>query len=87
MVVLLIGAAILSAIIGKYLEAGAIGLIVVLFALILAVGMLVDDAIIVSEYAERRMAEGVESRLAFSMAAKRAQKARDSAMPPTAVCR
>lgn len=45
--------------------------IVVLFALILAVGMLVDDAIIVSEYAERRMAEGVEPRLAFSMAAKR----------------
>jgi len=45
--------------------------IVVLFALILAVGMLVDDAIIVSEYAERRMAEGVEPPLAFSMAAKR----------------
>ena len=34
MVVLLIGAAILSAIIGKYLEAGAIGLIVVLFAIL-----------------------------------------------------
>jgi multidrug efflux pump len=32
--------------------------IVVLFSLILAVGMLVDDAIIVSEFAERRMAEG-----------------------------
>ena len=29
--------------------------IVVLFSLILAVGMLVDDAIIVSEFAERRM--------------------------------
>jgi len=45
--------------------------IVVLFALILAVGMLVDDAIIVSEFAERRMAEGMDPKLAFSMAAKR----------------
>ena len=45
--------------------------IVVLFSLILAVGMLVDDAIIVSEYAERRLAEGMDPKLAFSMAAKR----------------
>ncbi|MGA0597650.1 efflux RND transporter permease subunit [Enterovirga sp. CN4-39] len=45
--------------------------IVVLFALILAVGMLVDDAIIVSEFAERRMAEGMEPKAAYSLAAKR----------------
>ena len=45
--------------------------IVVLFSLILAVGMLVDDAIIVSEYAERRMAEGMQARQAYSEAAKR----------------
>ena len=45
--------------------------IVVLFSLILAVGMLVDDAIIVSEFAERRLAEGMDPKLAFSMAAKR----------------
>ena len=45
--------------------------IVVLFALILAVGMLVDDAIIVSEFAERRMAEGMASGPAYSLAAKR----------------
>ncbi|MEM9999760.1 MAG: efflux RND transporter permease subunit [Pseudomonadota bacterium] len=45
--------------------------IVVLFSLILAVGMLVDDAIIVTEYAERRMAEGVEAGPAFSEAARR----------------
>jgi len=45
--------------------------IVVLFSLILAVGMLVDDAIIVSEYAERRMAEGMDPKQAFSLAAKR----------------
>jgi len=41
----------------------------VLFALILSVGMLVDDAIIVSEYAERRMAEGMQPKQAFSLAA------------------
>jgi len=42
--------------------------IVVLFSLILAVGMLVDDAIIVTEYAERRMAEGMDKRTAFAQA-------------------
>jgi multidrug efflux pump len=45
--------------------------IVVLFSLILAVGMLVDDAIIVSEFAERRMAEGMQPKEAYSLAAKR----------------
>jgi multidrug efflux pump len=45
--------------------------IVVLFSLILAVGMLVDDAIIVSEFAERRMAEGIAPKEAYSLAAKR----------------
>ena len=45
--------------------------IVVLFSLILAVGMLVDDAIIVSEFAERRMSEGMAPKEAYSLAAKR----------------
>ncbi|MBY0349498.1 efflux RND transporter permease subunit [Tabrizicola sp.] len=45
--------------------------IVVLFSLILAVGMLVDDAIIVTEFAERRMSEGMEKRAAFAMASHR----------------
>jgi multidrug efflux pump len=45
--------------------------IVVLFSLILAVGMLVDDAIIVTEFAERRMAEGMPRAPAFELAAKR----------------
>jgi multidrug efflux pump len=45
--------------------------IVVLFSLILAVGMLVDDAIIVSEFAERRMAEGIAPKEAYTLAAKR----------------
>jgi multidrug efflux pump len=35
---------------------------IVLFSLILAVGMLVDDAIIVTEFAERRMSEGMHAR-------------------------
>lgn len=45
--------------------------LVVLFSLILAVGMLVDDAIIVTEYAERRMAEGADAPTAFAEAARR----------------
>ncbi len=44
---------------------------IVLFSLILAVGMLVDDAIIVTEYAERRMSEGMNKVMAFEEAAKR----------------
>ena len=45
--------------------------IVVLFSLILAVGMLVDGAIVVTEYADRKMAEQVHRRLAYAEAAKR----------------
>lgn len=45
--------------------------LVVLFSLILAVGMLVDDAIIVVEYAERRMAEGIDRKRAFAEASHR----------------
>lgn len=44
---------------------------VVLFALILSVGMLVDGAIVVVEYADRKMAEGMHRREAFAAAAKR----------------
>jgi Cation/multidrug efflux pump len=44
---------------------------VVLFSLILAVGMLVDDAIIVTEFAERRMSEGMGKEEAYALAAKR----------------
>ena len=45
--------------------------IVVLFSLILAVGMLVDGAIVVTEYADRKMSEGLHRRDAYAMAAKR----------------
>ena len=44
---------------------------VVLFALIMAVGMLVDGAIVVTEYADREMSEGVHRKKAYSNAAKR----------------
>ncbi len=62
--------AFLAGILGLYL-AGLTVNIVVLFSLILAVGMLVDDAIIVSEYAERRMAEGMPAQQAYTLAARR----------------
>lgn len=65
-----IPASFLAGILGLQL-AGLTVNIVVLFSLILAVGMLVDDAIIVSEFAERRMAEGMDSRSAYSLAARR----------------
>ncbi len=43
----------------------------VLYALIMAVGMLVDGAIVVTELADRRMAEGESRRSAYSAAARR----------------
>jgi multidrug efflux pump len=65
-----IPASFLAGVLGLQL-AGLTVNIVVLFSLILAVGMLVDDAIIVSEFAERRMSEGMAPREAYSLAAKR----------------
>lgn len=44
---------------------------VVLFGLILAVGMLVDGSIVVTEYADRKMVEGLHRHKAYSEAAKR----------------
>ncbi len=44
---------------------------VVLFGLILAVGMLVDGAIVVTEYADRKMTEGLDRKEAYALAAKR----------------
>ena len=45
--------------------------IIVLFALIMAVGMLVDGAIVVTEFADRRMQEGISRQQAYRDAAKR----------------
>ena len=44
---------------------------VVLFSLILAVGMLVDGAIVVTEYADRQMIEGATPRIAYTAASRR----------------
>jgi multidrug efflux pump len=45
--------------------------IVVLFSLILAVGMLVDGAIVVTEFADRKLSEGVFRRQAYLQASQR----------------
>ncbi len=70
----LVGFAVPSSFLAGILVLAAMGLtinVVVLFSLILALGMLVDGAIIVTEYAERKMAEGVGRRAAYGLAAKR----------------
>lgn len=45
--------------------------IVVLFALILAIGQVIDGAIVVTEFADRKMADGLPPRDAYATAAKR----------------
>jgi multidrug efflux pump len=45
--------------------------VVVLFSLILAVGMLVDGAIVTVEYADRKLREGLPKKEAYGLAAKR----------------
>ncbi len=70
----LVGVAIPGSFLTGILVLSAAGLtvnIVVLFSLILAVGMLVDGAIVVTEYADRKMSEGLPKRQAYAMAAKR----------------
>ena len=70
----LVGLAVPGSFLTGILVLYALGLtvnIVVLFALILAVGMLVDGAIVVTEYADRKMIEGLPRRDAYLAAAKR----------------
>ena len=43
----------------------------VMFGLVIAVGILVDAAIVVTEYADRKMAEGLDKRAAYSLAGRR----------------
>ena len=45
--------------------------IMVMFGLVIAVGVLVDDPIVVVEYAERKLAEGISRKQAFIMAARK----------------
>ncbi|MGI9461027.1 MAG: efflux RND transporter permease subunit [Alphaproteobacteria bacterium] len=71
---LLVGIAVPGSFLGGILAIYLSGLtinVVVLFALILSIGMLVDDAIIVSEYAARRIQEGMAKKLAYREAATR----------------
>lgn len=70
----LVGIAIPGAFLTGILVLYAMGLtvnIVVLFSLILSVGMLVDGAIVVTEFADRKMAEGMDRKEAYANAAKR----------------
>ncbi len=71
---LLVGLAIPGSFLAGILVLNALGYtlnIVVLFSLILVVGMLVDGAIVVTELADRRMAEGLRRPEAFRLAARR----------------
>ncbi len=71
---LLVGVAIPGSFLTGILVLAALGLtvnVVVLFSLILAVGMLVDGAIVVTEYADRKMTEGLHRRDAYTLAAQR----------------
>ncbi|MDH3472532.1 MAG: efflux RND transporter permease subunit [Rhodospirillales bacterium] len=70
----LVGVAIPGSFLTGILVLAALGFtvnIVVLFSLILAVGMLVDGAIVVTEYADRKMSEGEPRQQAYALAAKR----------------
>jgi multidrug efflux pump len=70
----LVGIAVPGSFLAAILVLASAGLtinIVVLFSLILAVGMLVDGAIVVTEYADREITEGRHRRDAYARAAKR----------------
>jgi len=70
----LVGVAIPGSFLTGVLVLNAMGMtmnIVVLFGLVLAVGMLVDGAIVVTEYADRKMTEGLHRKKAYALAAKR----------------
>ncbi|MCC5838935.1 MAG: efflux RND transporter permease subunit [Opitutales bacterium] len=71
---LLVGIAIPGSFLTGILVLNVLGLtinIVVLFSLILAVGMLVDGAIVVTEFADRKMKEGLPRQTAYLLAAQR----------------
>lgn len=70
---LLIGLAIPTSFMIGFLILGGLGMtvnIMVMFGLVLTVGMLVDGAIVVVEYADRKIHEGMEQREAYIRAAK-----------------
>ena len=71
---LLVGVAIPTSFLLSFLVLNATGMtlnFMILFAMLLAVGILVDGAIIVVEYADRKMTEGLNAHDAFAEAARR----------------
>ena len=71
---MLVGVSIPSSFMLAFLLLGAFGYTInmmVMFGMIIAVGILVDGAIVVVEYADRKMAEGMERADAYAMAGKR----------------
>ncbi|MFN3608280.1 MAG: efflux RND transporter permease subunit [Hyphomonas sp.] len=71
---MLVGISIPATFLMAFIFLGAFGFTInmmVMFGLVIAVGMLVDGGIIVTEYADRKMAEGLHRREAYAMAGKR----------------
>ena len=71
---LMVGAAIPVCFLLAFLLLQRLGLTLnqmVMFGLVLAVGILVDGGIVVVEYADRKMAEGMDKKAAFAAAGKR----------------
>lgn len=71
---LLVGMAIPTSFLIGFLIIDAMGYtlnMMIMFGLVLSVGILVDGAIVVVEYADRKMSEGLDKREAYAMAASR----------------
>jgi multidrug efflux pump len=70
----MVGLAIPGSFVMAFLMLGMFGYTInmmVMFGMVIAVGILVDGAIVVVEYADRKMAEGLDRKAAYAMAAKR----------------
>jgi len=70
----MVGLAIPGSFVMAFLMLGVFGYTInmmVMFGMVIAVGILVDGAIVVVEYADRKMAEGLDRKQAYAMAAKR----------------
>ena len=70
----LVGFAIPASFMIGFLLLGWVGMTInmmVMFGMVVSVGILVDGAIVVVEYADRKMAEGLDRREAYALAAKR----------------
>ena len=71
---LLVGISIPSSFVMAFLLLGSFDYTInmmVMFGMVIAVGILVDGAIVVTEYADRKMAEGLNRKDAYAMAGKR----------------